>query len=73
MPISLTFMPTTTTSHSGAFQQHPLVHHKASLHSQSKAYIVIFDADNSGNRVHIFYFDSNLNLVHIGKYLELFM
>ena len=73
MPISLTFMLTTTTSHSGAFQQHPLVHRKTSLHSQSKAYIVIFDADNSGNRVHIFYFDSNLNLVHIGKYLELFM
>ncbi|KAL6349816.1 hypothetical protein AAG906_001703 [Vitis piasezkii] len=65
-------MPTTTNSRSGAFQQHPLVHRKSSPHSQSRAYIVIFDADIR-NHVHIFYFDIDLNLVHIGKNLELFM
>ncbi|KAL6349836.1 hypothetical protein AAG906_001723 [Vitis piasezkii] len=62
MPISSTFMPTTTTSRFGAFQQHPLVHRKTSPHSQSRA-----------SCVHVFYFNSDLNLAHIGKDLELFM
>ncbi|XLR19146.1 hypothetical protein HN51_065823 [Arachis hypogaea] len=39
----------------------------------SSFYAIIFDVGNSGSHIHVFHFDRNLDLIHIGKDLEQFV
>ncbi|KAI3504913.1 hypothetical protein L1887_26699 [Cichorium endivia] len=41
--------------------------------SSTNSYAVIFDVASSASKVHVFCFDQNLHLVHIGDELELFV
>jgi len=36
------------------------------------SYVVVFDAGSNGTSVHVYYFDQNLDLLHIGKDVEFY-
>ncbi|KAL6896852.1 hypothetical protein ACP4OV_007424 [Aristida adscensionis] len=64
----LLLMPRGPAPNAGARRVGPL-----SGAAAGNKYAVIFDAGSSGSRVHVFCFDANLDLVHIGSDIELFV
>ncbi|RYQ98793.1 hypothetical protein Ahy_B07g086595 [Arachis hypogaea] len=70
--IVLYVLPSISSNES--IEDYTLTHHKIFPDNRASSfYVVVFDAGSSGSHIHVFHFDRNLNLVHIGKDLELFI
>ncbi|PKI77313.1 apyrase 2-like [Punica granatum] len=60
-------------SPSESIQEYAISSRKASPNGGGKTFAVVFDAGSSGSRVHVYCFDQYMDLIPIGKELELFV
>ncbi|GLJ51047.1 hypothetical protein SUGI_1086780 [Cryptomeria japonica] len=70
----LLLMPRVPSELNTMMQEEFMDHHSGGkkVSSGSQRFAVVFDAGSSGSRVHVYCFDHNLELMPIGKDLELF-